>query len=118
MESQHDSRRRIPERLVALAITIVVVILGAIDCATGDYSMLVFYMAPVSVGAWFLEARFGLTMAVFSGFVRLCADYSTYAVFTYGCAMNIVKDTSFFIMISLMTMLIRRMLESDGRVRR
>ena len=107
------SRFKPDKRCVALVTIVIVLVLGLIDYETGDYSMLVFYLVPVAMGTWFLGIRFGLLMALFSGVVRFCADYNTYTVFTFICGLNIAKDTSFFIIISIATMLVRRMLETD-----
>jgi len=107
------SMRKPDKRCIALVTIIIVALLGLIDYATGDYSMLVFYFFPVAMGTWFLGIRFGLVMALFSGLVRFCADYNTYAVFTFICGLNIAKDTSFFMIISVATTLVRRMLETD-----
>jgi hypothetical protein len=102
-------------RILAPAIIILILILGIIDYKTGDYSMLVFYMIPVALGTWFIGIRFGLIVAVISGFVRLYADYNTYADFTYYRYMNVVEDMFFLLMISFMTLIVRKMLGGGGR---
>ena len=118
MESQGKANRRLSVRAMAVAISLVTVLLGIIDYATGDYSMLVFYLLPVSAAGWFLGVRFALVLSIFCGFIRFCADYNSYAVFTSACGLNIVKDTIFFIVVAIATPLVKRMLESDGIRRR
>jgi hypothetical protein len=117
METEGKEDRKISGRTVALAIVIVTIVLGVIDYATGDYSMLVFYMVPVSIGGWFLGLRFAVALSLFCGVIRLCADYNSCEVFTLACGLNIIKDTSFFLLVGIATPLVRRMLESDRKDR-
>jgi hypothetical protein len=118
VEPVKNRGRRISGRNMALAIILVTVILGIIDYATGDYSMLVFYLVPVSVAGWFLGLCFALVLSIFCGVIRFCADFNSYEVFTFSCGLNILKDTSFFMAVAIATPMVRRMLEFDGIDRR
>jgi hypothetical protein len=103
-------RGKLDNRFLVPAILMLVLLLGIIDYKTGDYSMLVFYMIPVALGSWFIGIRFGVVVAVIGGFVRLYADYNTYADFTYNRYINVVEDMFFLFMIALMTYFIHKML--------
>jgi hypothetical protein len=60
---------------ILLAIQLSVVLLGAVDWATGyDLNFFVFYFAPVAFAAWKLGARSGYATAIISGLVWAAAD--------------------------------------------
>jgi diguanylate cyclase (GGDEF)-like protein len=57
-----------------LCCLIFLLLLGWLDAITGDYSLIVFYLIPVSLAAWFVGKRSGLLFCVLSLLVRVVAD--------------------------------------------
>jgi uncharacterized membrane protein len=102
---------RLPKWFWVVAVMLLVFLLGIIDYETGDYSIIVFYMIPVVLATWFTGARFGITVAVISGFVRLYADYETYTVFSSANYFNVAEDALFLLIIAGLTAILRRMLK-------
>ena len=96
-----------------VAVTLLVFLLGIIDYETGDYSIIVFYMIPVVLGTWFTGTRFGIAVAVISGFVRLYADYETYTVFSSANYVNVAEDTLFLLIIAGLTTILRKMFRGN-----
>ncbi len=106
-------RDRLPRWLLVSADLLLVFILGFIDYATGDYSILAFYMIPVALGSWFIGARFGICLAVISGFVRFCADYQTFVDVSFVRYWNVTEDALFLLITAAMTALLRLTLERN-----
>jgi K+-sensing histidine kinase KdpD len=102
---------RRPKWFWVVAVMLLVFLLGIIDYETGDYSIIVFYMIPVVLGTWFTGARFGISVAVISGFVRLFADYATYTVFSSANYVNVAEDALFLLIIAGLTAFLRKLLK-------
>jgi diguanylate cyclase (GGDEF)-like protein len=57
--------RRSRRTILALSLGLVVV-LGVIDFATGNFSLVIFYMIPIFLSAWFVSSRAGLAVSICS----------------------------------------------------
>lgn len=57
-----------------LFCSIFLVFLGWLDIITGDYSLIVFYLIPVSLATWFVGKRSGLFFCFLAVVVRIVAD--------------------------------------------
>ncbi len=97
--------------LVALALTAMV---GYIDWITGDYSVLIFYMIPVAVGAWFLGAWGSVITSLASGMARLASDFST-TINTKMLLWNSLEDTLFLFLVGMLIVYLKNVLEKEGR---
>ncbi len=53
---------------------VLLLILGWLDYITGDYSLIIFYLIPIALVAWFVGRRSGLLFCVLSLITRLIAD--------------------------------------------
>jgi hypothetical protein len=104
-------KARLPKWFWVGADLLLVFLLGVIDYRTGDYSIIIFYMIPVVLGSWFTGVRFGMTVAVFSGFVRFCVAYAAYKDLTFVNYLNVAEDTLFLLVIAGITALLRTKLE-------
>jgi hypothetical protein len=104
---------KLPKWIWTSAVLLLVFFLGIIDYQTGDYSIIVFYMIPVVLATWFTGVRFGIAVAVISGFVRLYADYATYTVFTSANYVNVAEDAFFLLIIGVLTAILRKMLKGN-----
>jgi hypothetical protein len=106
MESQ-------PKWLKLLIGFIIVVFIGYLDFLTGDYSLLVFYLLPVSLVSWFVGPLRGALIAISCGAARLFADYPQ---FTNKRLLywNAVEDMIFLVIVAFLIALLRKALESDN----
>lgn len=62
-----------PKWLLLIFGVVLIGILGVIDHITGDYSLALFYLLPVFLGAWFVNKRAGLVMGLLSGLAIVLA---------------------------------------------
>ena len=53
---------------------VLLLILGWLDYITGDYSLIIFYLIPIALVAWFVGRRSGVLFCVLSLITRLIAD--------------------------------------------
>ena len=60
---------------IFLPCQLLVLLLGAVDYLTGDYSLVIFYLIPVSTAAWFGGIVWGGLTAVLCGIARVVSDY-------------------------------------------
>ena len=62
-------------RITLVALSIVTLFcLGYLDYVTGDYSLIVFYLFPVSLVAWFVSRSYGLLFCFLTLITRVTAD--------------------------------------------
>lgn len=57
-----------------LFCSVFLLLLGLLDIITGDYSLIVFYLVPVSLATWFVGKRSGLLFCFLAIVVRIVAD--------------------------------------------
>ena len=69
---------RKPRWLVLTAGIALIGLLGAIDHVTGDYSLTLFYLMPVFLGAWFVNKWAGLALGLLSGLAIVLAQQLPY----------------------------------------
>jgi diguanylate cyclase (GGDEF)-like protein len=60
--------------VISTASFMLLLLLGWIDVVTGDYSLIVFYLIPVSITAWFVSKRCGILFCLLAIVVRIAAD--------------------------------------------
>ncbi len=65
-----------PATIISFSV-LFLLLLGWVDTATGDYSLIVFYLVPVSLVAWFIGKRSGILFCVLSVIVRIISDESS-----------------------------------------
>lgn len=104
----------IPRPLVPLIGVVLVLVVGYIDYVTGDYSILIFYLVPVSFVSWYHGRGAGITIVAFSGVARFISDYSLYAdVFLHYW--NSIQDMLFLLVVALLVSFLQRELASIRR---
>jgi hypothetical protein len=110
MSGMMEFMGRQPKWLMLVIGVILVALIGYIDFLTGDYSLLVFYLLPVALVAWFVGFRRGGFIAVMSGVARLLADY---AAFTNKRLLywNSFADTVFLIVVASLIFFMRKSLK-------
>lgn len=97
------------------------VILGGIDLATGDYSLIVFYLIPVSLTAWFVGKRSGLIICAVAIFIRFTADdwyRSAGSPHTMLHYWNELVEFLFLIIMSLLFSALKNNLENEKELAR
>lgn len=61
---------------VIIGCLLLVGIIGVVDYLTGDYSLVIFYLIPISCAAWYCGRRSGLLLACASLATRIVSDYA------------------------------------------
>lgn len=107
--------------VVLLFCTVFLLLLGWLDLTTGDYSLIVFYLIPVSFAAWFVSKRSGLLFCLLVMIVRVIADEGarsflfTHSVMHYW---NECIELLFLIIMSLLFSALKRNLENEKELAR
>lgn len=99
-----------------LFCSVFLLFLGWLDIITGDYSLIVFYLIPVSLAAWFAGKRSGLLFCLLALVVRGIADEGSRAPFTSHSALhywNEVIEFIFLIIMSLLFSALKKNLENE-----
>ena len=74
---------RLPRPVLALLGLLLVLVVGCVDLVTGwEISFSIFYLAPISLVAWFAGLRLGLMVALASAAVWLIADLESGALYS------------------------------------
>jgi diguanylate cyclase (GGDEF)-like protein len=95
--------------------------LGYLDVITGDYSLIVFYLIPVSLAAWFVNIRSGLLFCGLAVVVRVIADeWSRPLLFTRSVLhyWNELIEFLFLIIMSLLFSTLKKNLDSEKELAR
>jgi K+-sensing histidine kinase KdpD len=102
----------LPRWIVPIIGLILVAGIGYVDYLTGDYSMLIFYLIPVGLVAWYYGKWTGVVMAVASGVARFVSDSSLYrdVLLHYW---NSLQDLLFLVVVAVLVSLLRN--ELRGR---
>ena len=89
--------------------------LGWLDVITGDYSLIVFYLIPVSLVAWFVGKWSGVLFCAFAIVVRVFADdLSRPTTYTYS-ALNYWNEFVEFIFLIIMSLLFSALKKESGK---
>ena len=86
--------------------------LGLVDYLTGDYSILVFYLIPVSLVAWYRGRLGGIIISAISGFARFFADFSVYE-HSLVHLWNALADAAFLMIVSLLVAVLHRFIDRE-----
>ena len=106
--------RRLKWFILVLGV-IAVAIIGYIDYLTGDYSLLIFYLFPISTVSWFAGCWRGMLIAALSGLTRFFADYTvvTNLRLLYW---NSIEDAIFLMFVAFLIFLLKKALKSQQGV--
>ena len=106
--------RAIPPWLLMLTGLVMVVLLGYLDVLTGDYSLLIFYAAPVALEAWFFGRWGALIIALAAGAARFVSDYVSYS----GSGVrywNSLQDMVFLLLVGLLIAKVSALIAEDRK---
>lgn len=62
-------------RTVAISSAFLLMLLGWLDYVTGDYSLIIFYLIPVSLAGWFIGYKTGVLFCFLSFMTRFLVDF-------------------------------------------
>ena len=85
--------------------SIFLLFLGWVDFITGDYSLIVFYVIPVSLAAWFVGKRSGLLFCLLAIVVRIVADGWSRPSFFTNSSLNYWNQFIEFLFLIIMSLL-------------
>lgn len=107
--------------ITLLYCTVILLFLGWLDITTGDYSLIVFYLIPVSLAAWFVSKRCGLLFCLLTVVVRGFADkessssISSHSVMHYW---NEFIELLFLVIMCLLFSALKKNLENEKELAR
>jgi diguanylate cyclase (GGDEF)-like protein len=106
---------RSPAAIISLSL-ILLMLLGWVDFLTGDYSLIVFYLIPVSLVAWFVNRTCGMLFCLLALATRFCAN-EAHTNFAFQSAAihywNESIELLFLLIMSLLFSALRKNLDSE-----
>jgi diguanylate cyclase (GGDEF)-like protein len=106
---------RSPAAMISLSV-VILLLLGWMDVVTGDYSLIIFYLIPVSLAAWFVSSRQGILFCVLAITVRIIADgFSTSLYFSHSMLhyWNVLIEFLFLLIMSVLFSALKKNLENE-----
>jgi len=106
---------KLPAWLLMLIGFIMVALLGYVDYLTGDYSLLIFYMIPIALEAWFLGRLGAIIISLSAGSARLISDYYSYSASSFRY-WNSLQDMAFLLIVGILIAMVKKLLaEEQGK---
>ncbi len=99
----------------------ILMLLGWVDYISGDYSLIVFYLVPVSFTAWFVSRRTGLLFCVLALITRFVADEATKSFALHSAQLHYWNEFIEFVFLMIMSLLfsaLRKNLEKEKSLAR
>lgn len=110
--------QRSPATIVSFSL-VFLILLAWVDRITGDYSLIVFYLVPVSLVAWFVSKPSGILFCFLSVALRIAADESL-SSFSFDHSMlhywNNLIEFLFLLIMSLLFSALRKNLENEKKL--
>jgi diguanylate cyclase (GGDEF)-like protein len=107
--------------MTLLFCSVFLLFLGWLDIITGDYSLIVFYLIPVSLAAWFVGKRSGLLFCMLALVVRVIADEESRTPFSPHTALHYWNELIEFLFLLIMSLLfsaLKRNFENEKELAR
>ena len=108
-------------QLTVVAIsTMFLVLLCWLDYISGDYSLIIFYLIPVSLTAWFIGKPTGVIFCFLSLLARVIADFVSTPATRYSNLhyWNVFIEFSFLLIMSLLFSLLKKNLDNEKALAR
>jgi len=102
-----------PKWFIVAVGLLLVALIGYIDYLTGDYSILVFYLLPVSFVSWFGDRWSGGLTACASGVARFLSDFAL-SINPRHIYWNAIEDTLFLLIVAFLIALLKKALQNDS----
>jgi diguanylate cyclase (GGDEF)-like protein len=106
---------RSPTTVFSICLTLLI-LLGWIDYVTGNYSLIVFYLIPVSLMAWFVNRSSGVLFCLLALATRFIADEAPSSFSLQNAKLhywNIFVEFLFLLIMSLLFSALRKNLDSE-----
>ncbi len=100
---------------VIIGCLILVGIIGVVDYFTGDYSLVIFYLIPISGAAWYSGRRSGLLLASASWVTRIASDYALHGAELRSSLhyWNFTVEALFFFIVGTLVTTLKNALDKD-----
>ncbi|NVN91420.1 MAG: GGDEF domain-containing protein [Desulfuromonadales bacterium] len=108
------------KRTVIIISTLFLCLLCLLDYITGDYSLIIFYLIPVSFTAWFIGKKTGVFFCALSLLARITADFTSSGT-TQRSSLhywNLFIEFSFLVVMSLLFSALKNKLDSEKELAR
>jgi hypothetical protein len=95
---------------------LILLLLGWIDIVTGDYSLIVFYLIPVSLAAWFVNKSCGILFCILVVIVRTIVEESATSSFFSHSSLhywNELTEFLFLLIVSILTSSLKKNLGNE-----
>lgn len=93
-----------PATIISVS-SVLLLLLGWIDIVTGDYSLIIFYLIPVSLPAWFVSRRSGVIFCLLAITVRLLADDGLTTLHLHHSVLHYWNELIEFLFLLIMSLL-------------
>ena len=105
---------------VAIFSSLILVLLCWLDYNTGDYSLIIFYLIPVSLTAWFINKATGVFFCFLSLLARVIADFVSTPATSYSNLhyWNLFIEFSFLMIMGLLFSVLKRNLDNEKNLAR
>lgn len=106
---------RSPATVFSISLTLLA-LLGWLDYVTGDYSLIIFYVIPVSLMAWFVTRTSGVLFCLLALATRFIADRSSGSFSFHNSELhywNVCIEIVFLLIMSLLFSTLRSTLDSE-----
>jgi diguanylate cyclase (GGDEF)-like protein len=111
---------RSPATIFSISL-VLLLMLGWLDYITGDYSIIVFYLIPVSLTAWFVSRRSGLFICFLAFVTRIMADEAARTYLSYYSTLhywNVFIEFVFLMIMSLLFSALKKNLDEEHTLAR
>jgi diguanylate cyclase (GGDEF)-like protein len=108
------------KRTFVIIISLILSLLCLLDHITGDYSLTIFYLIPVSLSAWFVGKQAGIFFCMLTLGARFAADYGSSSA-TRNSSLhhwNLFIEFSFLIIMSLLSSALKTRLDNEKALAR
>ena len=106
---------RSPAAVISLSV-VLLLLLGWLDVVTGDYSLIIFYLIPVSLTAWCVSRRVGILFCLLAIAVRVIVEEGTTA-FSFSHSMlhywNELIELLFLMIMSVLFSALKKNLDNE-----
>ena len=105
---------------VVIISVLLLFLLSWLDYITGDYSLIIFYLIPVSFTAWFVGKKTGVFFCILSFLARIVADFSVYPAAQRSSLhyWNLFIEFSFLLIMSVLFSVLKSKLDSEKSLAR
>jgi hypothetical protein len=87
----------------------VTVALGFVDYVTGDYSLLLFYLAPVSLISWLQGRRGAITVSLLAGLARYVSDYYSHSALSFR-PLHSLEDMALISAVAFLVLVMKKLM--------